>query len=145
MVKCITFDDGGKGDFGTNKSKIPGLGNHYSVTLIYFFQNFQFIGRYTVMILVPKSRKYRISEYHYIVKFIFFIPKITNYRSIYYSDFGTKKKSKILHFTTLYSEFTVFIKKITKYSSNYLFDFVKNNYKHHFNIKLGFFFKRYKK
>ena len=97
------------------------------------------------MILVQKSRKYLISEYHYIVKFIFFIPKITNYRSIYYSDFGTKKKSKILHFTTLYSEFTVFIKKITKYSSNYLFDFVKNNYKHHFNIKLGFFFKRYKK
>ena len=92
MVKCITFDDGGKGDFGTNKLKIPGLGNHYSVTLIYFFQNFQFIGRYTVMILVPKSRKYRISEYHYIVKFIFFIQKITNYRSIYYSNFGKKSQ-----------------------------------------------------
>ena len=75
LVKCITFDDGGKGDFGTNKSKIPGLRNHYSVTLIYFFQNFQFIGRYTVMILLPKSRKYRISEYHYIVNFIFFFSK----------------------------------------------------------------------
>ena len=89
-------------DFGTNKSKIPGFGNHYSVTLIYFFQVLQFLGRYTAMILEQKSRKYLISEYHYIVNFIFFMPKITKYSSIYYRDFG-KNKSKILDFSTLYS------------------------------------------
>ena len=42
------------------------------VTLIYFFQNLQFLVRYSDMILVQNIRKYLISEYHYIVRFFFY-------------------------------------------------------------------------